>query len=171
VVGLVSSAAEAIAVPEVSDWISFTALLLSIITVLWTWRIRVSAQKVADVSAYFHRLGTPATVQLGGGESVAARYHLVLYNRGPASARLVILEPFGVTPEGDLQQVTLIDVGAGEFPIAQLDRDVRYPIPWVLGKGDRPFFEQRRFVVKLSWSDGSGDHHRDVILRRGNVRD
>jgi hypothetical protein len=86
-----------------------------------------AAERKADVTVSFHWLTAMATVVLPGREPLRAAYHLVLANRGPASARQVDLKVSD--PSG--RPLSLLDVAPGEFPLEVLDDGSRYPIPWL----------------------------------------
>lgn len=78
-----------------SDWIGIIIAGLALAVSIFTWvaqnRRQAALERRADVSVYFHWLCSRARVAIPGREDVAAGYHLVLVNRGPAAAERVSL--------------------------------------------------------------------------------
>jgi hypothetical protein len=89
-------------------------------------------------------------------------YNLVLWNRGPASAKDISLR--ARSPSGD--ELRLLDLAEVEFPLSRLDAGARYPIPWLLSEHQ----SGRLFICDLSWIDGSGPRSSSTLLRRGETR-
>ena len=150
----------------VSEWIGVFIASLALALSAGTWfaqyRRQAMAERRADVTVFFHWLTEHAKVDLQRGEQLAAGYHLVLVNRGPATARSVSVS---LTDAQD-QALTLLDVGQDELPLPVLDPGVRYPIPWLYEPFQR---HARRFEATLRWTDGDGEHERTVPLRRGQL--
>lgn len=149
-----------------SNWLSTIFAGLAVLVSAGTWfaqrRHQSAAARRADVSVSFHWLTSRAKVVVPGREPFLAGYHLVLENRGPASATNVNL----VARSAEGAELELLDVGQGEFPLSRLDAGVRYPIPWIY----EPFTRHaRRFLVTVSWTDHEGAHEREFPLRRGQV--
>ncbi len=149
-----------------SDWLSAIFAGLAVLVAGGTWyaqrRYQSAAERRADVTVRFHWLTALATVVVPGREPLQAGYHLVLENRGPASAHQVDLE---VRDAGG-RQLTLLDLAPDEFPLPTFDAGGRYPIPWLY----EPFTRHaRRFVVTVRWDDGAGHHERELPLRRGQL--
>lgn len=149
-----------------SAWISAVFAGLAVAVAAWTWytqwRDRVTTERRARVTVSFHWLAARAKVQVSGGRTLEAGYHIVLANDGPAPARDVQLKLF----DSSGQSLELLDLGPKELPLALLDVDGRYPIPWLY----EPFSRHaRRFVANLSWDDAAGHHERTVPLRRGQL--
>lgn len=149
-----------------SDWASVViaglALLLSVVSLaIQGYRQWIRGRR-ADVVVYFHWLPARAKVQVPGVGEVLAGYHLVLENRGPATARAVGVE----LRDGAGQVLSLVDLEQDELPLSLLDSGARYPIPFTY----QPFTPQsRRFEATISWTDGRGSHDRVVPLRRGHL--
>jgi hypothetical protein len=147
----------------VSSVIALVALLVSGVTAYRTWRWRVIDRRAAGMTLYFHRNTVPAKALIDNGEMRLAGYHLVLWNRGPGAASDVMLEAL----HADGSRIQLLSTAPDEFPLARLDADARYPIPWILQDVSRQ--NERRFRCELSWNDGNGAHHVALPLRRGEV--
>lgn len=149
-----------------SDWIALSALIVSVATAIFTLSWRWISLRRADVTAFLHWLPARAYIQVDGSE-VSVGYHLIVWNRGPARARLVDVEVHfndGEKPE----VLRLTDIADGEFPLEQLDPGARYPIPWALGEDGLARADERRFVLTLTWTDSRRRRLR-VPIRRGNV--
>ena len=149
-----------------SNWLSTLFAGLAVVVAAGTWlaqrRYQAKAERRADVTVRFHWLTNHALVAIPGRDLLHAGYHLVLENRGPAAASNVSLSVH--TPGG--AELTLLDVATDEFPLHRLDAGVRYPIPWLY----EPFTRHaRRFLVKVSWVDGTGPQERELPLRRGQT--
>ncbi|MFE1318447.1 hypothetical protein [Kitasatospora phosalacinea] len=143
--------------------IALAALALSAATAYQQHRSRRRDGRAAEVTAYFHRAAEFARVKLPDGTVREAGYHLVAWNRGPAPATAVELE----LAAADGESVQLADLGADEFPLSRIDRDGRYPLPWLpVGDGHRG---ERRFTVRLRWQDGNGPQERLLPLRKGQT--
>lgn len=150
---------------DASDWIALAALTVSVTTAVYAWRRGLAAARRADVTAFLNWL--PARAYLKVGESdITVGYHLVLWNRGPARATNVSVSVH--TAEHPHKHVRLTDVRADEFPLSSLDPGARYPIPWALGEDGLESKDERRFLLKLTWSD-STDHAIEIPIRRGNA--
>jgi hypothetical protein len=150
----------------VSDWlgviIAGLALALSITTWALQYRRSATAERRADVTVFFHWLTSMARVEIPGHESVSAGYHLVISNRGPATAREVSL----TLRDAQARTLELLDLHPDELPLSVLDVSGRYPIPFVY----EPFSRHaRRFEATLTWTDARGPQSRIVPLRRGQV--
>ncbi len=149
-----------------SAWVSAVFAGLAVVVAIWTWyaqrRERTAAERRARVTVSFHWLPVRAKVQVRDGRTLEAGYHIVLVNRGPAPARDVNLR----LSNSAGQELELLDVAPDEMPLAVLDVDGRYPIPWLYEPFSR---HSRRFVATLSWTDSEGRHERMVPLRRGQV--
>lgn len=143
--------------------IALAALALSATTAYQQYRSRRRENRAAEVTAYFHRTERFARVKLPDGTVREAGYHLVLWNRGPAPATAVRVE----LAAADGSPVELADLGADEFPLARIDRDGRYPLPW-LPVGDE-HRGARRFAVRLRWQDDNGPQERLLPLRKGQT--
>lgn len=139
---------------------------LAVAVSIYTWHVQRSAERAANkrahVTVYFHWLTARATVRLPDNSQVQARYHLVIHNRGPATAREVNVEVF----DRDGQKLRLLDLSKGELPLGLLDAGIRYPIPWIVEPFER---HARRFRARLSWVDDEGPHERSIPLRRGQL--
>lgn len=105
---------------------------LAVAVSVYTWYVQRSAERVANkrahVTVYFHWLTARATVLLPDKSQVQAGYHLVIHNRGPATARAVDVEVF----DTDGQKLRLLDLSEGELPLSILDVGIKYPIPWIV---------------------------------------
>ncbi|TCC11188.1 hypothetical protein [Kribbella soli] len=143
--------------------VSAAALLVSVVVAVIQHRRRVRENNAAQVAAYFFRLPEKAQVILNDGAVVWVGYHLVLWNRGPGPASAV-----SVTMKDEHgADLELQACPADEFPLAVLDVDGRYPIPWVVA----PRLDgRRRATAHLEWKDGNGNQRRTVPLRRGHVQ-
>lgn len=151
---------------DTSNWISLSALLVSLGTAgVAFWQRRVS-QRRADVSAFLHWLPAKAHIRVGVDE-VSVGYHLVIWNRGPARASDLDVKVHFMDGMAE-EHLRLTDVADGEFPLAHLDPGARYPIPWALGDDGLARKDERRLVLSLSWNDSS-HHALRIPLRRGNV--
>ncbi|RJS47416.1 hypothetical protein [Nocardioides cavernaquae] len=150
-----------------SDWIALSALIVSVGTAIFTLSWRWISLRRADVTAFLHWLPARAYISVDGCDDVSVGYHLVLWNRGPARARLVDVEVHFMDGE-EAETLRLTDVAPGELPLAQLDPGARYPIPWALGEDGLARSDERRFVLTLSWTD-SRSRSVQVPIRRGNV--
>ncbi|CUR54368.1 hypothetical protein [Nocardioides sp.] len=151
-----------------SDWVGVVIGGLALGLSGYTWivqhRRQVLADRAADVTVAFHWLRVRAHVTIPGRGEFQAGYHLVLTNRGPAAARNVDVR----LSDSDGHPLTLLDLVPGELPLAVLDADGRYPIPWIY----EPFSRHaRRFEAIVSWTDDAGPHQRRVPLRRGQLPD
>ncbi|MGW4803515.1 hypothetical protein [Kitasatospora sp. NPDC004272] len=143
--------------------IALAALLLSAVTAYRQHRLRGRQERAAEVTAYFHRTAEFAKVKLPDETVREAGYHLVVWNRGPAPATAVRVEL--AAADGD--PVQLADLAPDEFPLARIDRDGRYPLPWLpVGTVHRG---ERRFTVRLRWEDGNGPQERLLPLRKGQT--
>ncbi|BAJ26905.1 MULTISPECIES: hypothetical protein [Kitasatospora] len=143
--------------------IALAALALSAATAYQQHRSRGRESRAAEVTAYFHRTAEFARVKLPDGTIREAGYHLVIWNRGPAPATAVRIEL--AAAEGD--PVELADLGPDEFPLPRIDRDGRYPLPWLPTGADHR--GDRRFTVRLHWQDGNGPQERLLPLRKGQT--
>src|SRR4051812_37528215 len=142
--------------------IAGAALAVSAMSAIWQYVYRRGHDRRAHVGVSFHWLSDHAKVVLPGREPIAAGYHLVLTNRGPAAARNVDV----LVRDADDIKLTLLDLQPEELPLSVLDAGGRYPIPWVI----EPFTRHaRRFSAALSWDDDDGHQHRVVPLRRGQL--
>ena len=138
------------------------ALVFSLATWLVQHRQRRSAERRADVTVFFHWLTSMARVVARDGRNLSAGYHLVLKNNGPAAARDVSI----TVRDTQGQVLRLVDVDPGELPLAVLDVNGRYPIPFLY----EPFTRHaRRFEASVSWTDDDGHHERVIPLRRGQL--
>jgi hypothetical protein len=138
------------------------AVLISLGTWLQQHLYRKAAEKRANVTVRFHWLTVQATVTPPGREPLRAGYHLVLTNRGPATAREVDLE----VKDAAGNTLTLLDLQDGELPLPVLDAGAEYPIPWLY----EPFTRhQRRFSATVRWTDDAEGGSRYVPLRRGQT--
>lgn len=152
----------------VSTGIAGIALLVAVLTALASWLRYRKESRTADLTAYFHFNREVSRVDLPEGR-IHVAYNLVIWNQGPATASNIDLEvrrPGGAA----LRLASLED---GEFPLALIDRDGKYPVqfapdlPEFLKTGNHPVV--RRFDVLLRWSDGNGRHLKTVPLRRGQT--
>ncbi|MFJ3924419.1 hypothetical protein [Streptomyces sp. NPDC090022] len=144
--------------------IALAALVLSAITAYVQHRNRKREVLEAQVTAYFHRTSDFAKIKLPDGSIRQAGYHLVIWNHGPAPAERVGIVVKDTEGGG---VVELADSPPEEFPIARLDKDGRYPVPWLpVASAHRG---ARRFTVHLSWHDGNGEQERLLPLRRGQT--
>lgn len=149
-----------------SGWVTAVFAGLAVVVSGWTWYVQwrdhLMAQRRARVTVAFHWLPVRAKVPVKDGHTLEAGYHIVLANHGPAPARDVVLE----LRDSVGRDLELLDLGADEMPLAVLDIDGRYPIPWLY----EPFTRHaRRFTAKVSWNDAAGHHERTVPLRRGQL--
>lgn len=147
----------------VSAAIATLALLFSVVTWYVQRRYRTRTERQARVTVSFHWLTELATVVIPGRQPLQAGYHLVVANAGPAAARNVDL----AVVDASGQRLVLLDLGPDELPLAVLDADGRYPIPWLY----EPFVRHaRRFTATISWDDDTGKRQeRTVPLRRGQL--
>jgi hypothetical protein len=151
---------------HMSSWLSTVFAGLAVVVAAGTWiaqrRYQSRAERRADITVTFHWLTARATVAIPGRDPLHAGYHLVVQNRGPAAASDVHL----TVQDAAGTRLQLLDVAFDEFPLPRLDAGARYPIPWLY----EPFTRHaRRFVVSLSWEDGTGSQQRVLPLRRGQL--
>lgn len=149
-------------IPEISIVISAISMSVALGTFTRTWLRETRVTRRADVTAYLHRTSDFAKVRLPSGEERRAGYHLVLANRGPAAARDLRLS----IANAHSHPVSLLDVANDEFPL-ELDAAAEYPIPLLLSDGSES--SQRRYHIKLTWRDNSGDREHTIWLRRGQL--
>jgi hypothetical protein len=150
-----------------SDWanvsVASAAFVISAATAWTSYRHRQEDVRRADVTVYFHWLTEFAEIKLADGTELPAGYHVVIWNRGPASA-----EDVGLIVRDDVgHELTFLDVASGEFPLKRMDSGGKYPIPWLLS--DKAAQDRRRFNAELTWKDGNGPQHHSVPLRRGQI--